>query len=139
MVTRRAATPDAWRLPSRVTATILVGVLLSGCELDAVNVAPPAPQVVVHAVLNADADEQVILVESSLTGRVRIDSTVRFDPLDPIRSAGGEPLSGASVRLLTDADTNGVSAEETRVSGRGTGRYVVPAHALAIRPGTRYR
>ena len=99
MVTRRAATPDAWRLPSRVTATtILVGVLLSGCELDAVNVAPPAPQVVVHAVLNADADEQVILVESSLTGRVRIDSTVRFDPLDPIRSAGGEPLSGASAQ-----------------------------------------
>jgi hypothetical protein len=95
--------------------------------------------VVVHAVLNADADEQVILVESSLTGRVRIDSTVRFDPLDPIRSAGGEPLSGVTVRLLTDADTSGVLAEETRVSGRGTGRYVVPARALAIRPGTRYR
>jgi hypothetical protein len=120
-------------------AALLAAPLLGGCELDAVNVQPPRPQVVVHAVLNADASEQVILVESSLTGRVAIDSTVRFDPLDPIRSAGGEPLTGADVRLLSDGDSAGVAATETRVSGRGTGRYAIAATALAIRPGARYR
>ncbi len=116
-----------------------VAIGLAGCEIADVTVASPRAAVVVHAVLNPDATEQVILVESALTGRVDIDDTVRFDPLDPIRSAGGEPLSNASVRLLTDADTSGVAAVETRVRGRGTGRYVVPRAALAIVPGRRYR
>lgn len=112
---------------------------LAACEIADVTVASPRAAVVVHAVLNPDANEQVILVESALTGRVDIDDTVKFDPLDPIRSAGGEPLSNASVRLLTDADTAGVAAVETRVRGRGTGRYVVPRATLAIVPGRRYR
>ena len=120
-------------------AALILTVGGVGCEIADVTVASPRASVVVHAVLNPDADAQVILVESALTGRVDIDDTVKFDPLDPIRSAGGEPLSNASVRLLTDADTTGVVAVETRVRGRGTGRYVVPRAALAIVPGRRYR
>jgi hypothetical protein len=112
---------------------------LVGCEIADVTVASPRAAVVVHAVLNPDADEQVILVESALTGRVDIDDTVKFDPLDPIRSAGGEPLSNATVRLLTDQDTAGVLAVETRVRGRGTGRYIIPRATLAVTPGRRYR
>lgn len=99
----------------------------------------PAPRIVVHAVLNAGAAEQIVLVESSLTGRVVIDDSLKFDPLDPIRTAGGEPITGADVRLLAGADTVGVSATETRVSGRGTGRYVVSRAQLAIAPGATYR
>ena len=120
-------------------AALILTVGGVGCEIADVTVASPRASVVVHAVLNPDADAQVILVESALTGRVDIDDTVKFDPLDPIRSAGGEPLSNANVRLLTDADTTGVVAVETRVRGRGTGRYVVPRAALAIVPGRRYR
>ena len=104
--------------------------LLTACELDAVNVASPRASIVVHAVLNPDVAEQVILVESSLTGRVVINDSRKFDALDPIRTAGGEPLSGADVRLLTGTDTVGARAIETRVGTRGTGRYTVPASVV---------
>lgn len=130
-----------WALLRGMRSLAAIGgvLLLAGCELAAVNVAPPAPAVVVHAVLNPNADEQVVLVESSLTGRVEIDDEVDFDPLDPIRTAGGEPLSGADVRLFPSGDAAGVRATETRVGARGTGRYAVPRAALTITPGQRYR
>jgi len=114
-------------------------VVLAGCELSAVDVAPPTATVVVHAVLNPDAAEQVLLVESSLTGRATINDTVRFNASDPIRTAGGVPISNADVRLLPDADTVGVQATESQLNGRGTGRYVVPRATLAIVPGRAYR
>lgn len=118
-------------------------LLLSGCEFATETLPTPPATIVVHAVLNPDADEQVILVESSLTGRVAIDTTRRFDPADPIRSAGGEPLTGATVRLVRlnggSGDTIGVVARETRRLGEGTGRYVVPRAELAIVPGGTYR
>ncbi len=123
----------------RVACVAIGAFTLAGCELAAVSVATPRPTVIVHAVLNPDATEQVILVESSLTGRVSIDDGVRFNALDPIRTAGGVPIVGADVRLLTDSDSVGVRATETTVAGRGTGRYAVSRSALAIAPGRRYR
>lgn len=125
---------------SRLRAgALLAGALwLGGCELATETVASPRASVVVHAVLNPDVEEQVILVESSLTGRVAIDSTLRFDPLDPIRTAGGEPLNGAEVRLFREGDSEGVLATETELNGL-TGRYVVPRAQLAIEPGRTYR
>lgn len=117
----------------------LAPALLAGCEFGKAVIPAPTPRIVVHAVLNAGAAEQVVLVESSLTGRVVIDDSLKFDPLDPIRTAGGEPITGAEVRLLTGADTIGVAATETRVSGRGTGRYVVARAQLAVAPGGTYR
>lgn len=122
----------------RGTACVTVLLLLGACELATETVASPRASVVVHAVLNPDMDEQVILVESSLTGRVRIDSTLRFDPLDPIRTAGGEPLNRAEVRLFREGDSVGLVATETELNGL-TGRYVVPRSRLAIEPGRRYR
>jgi hypothetical protein len=121
-----------------VGALVCVGVV-SACESTPVEVASPTAAVVVHAVLNPDVAEQVVLVESSLTGRVDINDGLRFDALDPIRTAGGSPISGADVRLLPDGDSVGVRAVETIVRTRGTGRYVVPRSALAIQPGRRYR
>lgn len=122
----------------RGTACVTVLLLLGACELATETVASPRASVVVHAVLNPDMDEQVILVESSLTGRVAIDSTRRFDPLDPIRTAGGEPLNRADVRLFREGDSVGVVATETEVNGL-TGRYVVPRAQMAIEPGRTYR
>ena len=134
MVSERAS--HVWTRIAGVTVAVLS---VAGCELAAVSVATPRPAVIVHAVLNPDATEQVILVESSLTGRVSIDEGVRFNPLDPVRTAGGVPISGADVRLLADSDSLGVRAAETMVAGRGTGRYAVSRSALAIAPGRRYR
>jgi hypothetical protein len=119
-------------------ALLVFALPLAACELATETVASPRALVVVHAVLNPDVDEQVILVESSLTGRVGIDSTVRFDPLDPIRTAGGEPLNRAQVRLFREGDSVGVLATETEVNGL-TGRYVVPRARMAIEPGRTYR
>jgi len=127
------------RLRLARVATSGCALLLGGCELATETVASPRAAVVVHAVLNPDVDEQVILVESSLTGRVAIDSTLRFDPLDPIRTAGGEPLHRAEVRLFVEGDSTGVVATETELDGRLTGRYVVPRVRLAIEPGRTYR
>ena len=123
----------------RLLALLCVLPALGACEIATESVASPAPRIVVHAVLNPEAPEQVILVESSLTGRVPIASTLRFDPLDPIRTAGGEPLSNATVRLFRDNDSTGVSAVETIRRSRRTGRYTVPRADLTIEPGIRYR
>ncbi len=123
----------------RVFALLLVLSSLVACEIATETVARPAPRIVVHAVLNPDATEQVILVESSLTGRVAIDSTLRFDPRDPIRTAGGEPLSDAIVQLFRDDASTGALAVETMRNNRRTGRYVVSREHLVIEPGVRYR
>ena len=118
---------------------LLSAILLAACEATPVEVASPTAAIVVYAVLNPDASEQVVLVESSLTGRVDINDGLKFDPLDPIRTAGGLPISGDDVRLLADGDSVGVRAVETLVRARGTGRYVVPRSLLALQPGRRYR
>jgi hypothetical protein len=122
----------------RAAALCLAGALL-GCEAAPVEVTSPTASIVVHAVLNPDVAEQVVLVESSLTGRIDINDRLKFNPLDPIRTAGGSPISGAEVRLLPEGDTVGVRAVETLVSSRGTGRYVVSRSQLAVQPGRRYR
>jgi hypothetical protein len=123
----------------RRTLLLVCGVAAaSACEIATETVRPPARRVVVHAVLNPDADEQVFLVESSLTGRVTIDTALKFDPLDPIRTAGGEPITGARVRLTPVGDS-AFTAFETEVDGRPTGRYTIARQRLAIRPGRTYR
>jgi hypothetical protein len=118
---------------------VALAAALAGCELGSVTVVSPAPGVVVHAVLNPDAPEQVILLEETQVGRIDINEGLRYTPLEPVRTAGGIPISDADVRLLADGDTVGVRASESVVSGRKTGRYVVPQAALPVVPGRRYR
>lgn len=127
-----------------ITAVAATVGATAGCELAEVTVPTPARGLVVHAVLNPDADEQVVLLEAVLTGRVALDDSSRLDPMDPIASRGGEPVSGAVVRLLADNDSVGVTAVETPLpagvaAARGTGRYAVPRERLAVQPGGRYR
>ncbi len=124
---------------TRMIAGVLAAMLLSACESSPVQVTAREGAIVIHSVLNPDATEQVVLVESSLTGRVNINDSLRFDPLDPIRTAGGSPIAGADVRLYSDGDTVGVRAIETTRQSRGTGRYSIVQSALAVQPGRRYR
>ena len=133
MVTRRGGRA------ARLAGTLAAALAAAGCQLSEVTVPSPKIGVVVHAVLNPDAPEQVILLEETQVGRIDINDGLRYTPLEPVRTAGGIPLSDADVRLLPDGDTAGVRATETVVSGRKTGRYVVPQAALAVLPGRRYR
>jgi hypothetical protein len=120
------------------------------------------PRIVVNAVLNAGAAEQVLLVERTLThGRqctedlvVRDDAMAcADDPADPIASTGGEPISGALVVVYGPAGDSAVALEDLawRGDGKGAGvyRFVNSAldaserlgaeASLAIVPGERYR
>jgi hypothetical protein len=128
------------RVRTAIVACMAIGA--AGCEFGKTVVASPRPTAVVHAVLNPDAAEQVILLEESLTGRVTIDDSVALNPNDPIVSAGGQPITGATVELgRTDTLARVIASESTiLVNGvaRGTGRYVVPRSALVIAPGVRY-
>ena len=131
----------------RSVAVALVSVAGAGCTFDQQTVAVPRAQIVVHAVLNPGATQTEILVEQSLTGTATILTGQRFDSEDPIRSAGGLPISGAVVTVSgPDGVLPSVEATVRTATGqRGTGRYVLqqrPENFFAglprIRPGGRY-
>lgn len=99
-------------------------LFVTACELATVNIDRTAPSVVVHGVLNPNAATQVVLLERTLTGTVTIPDT-SFDASDPIASAGGIPITGATVDII-DSAGKAVRATEDRTSGtsgRGTGVY----------------
>ncbi len=138
MVTRRTLRGAVTRLLSAACA-----LLLAGCEFDETVISQTAPTLVIHAVLNPDQAQQVVLVEETLTGRVRIDTTLTYDPSDPIRSGGGIPVSGATVTISrTDAagtvvgSATGVEDVVLGASGaRGTGLYRI-ASTIFVPGGT---
>jgi hypothetical protein len=133
----------------------LAAASLGACEFDR-STAPPGVELpVVHGVLNPRFGTQLILVERTLTGRVDVDTGRRLDRGDPIRTGGGDPISGATV-VVFDARGDSAVAREDSVgpagAERGTGVYrfvndnVIacpppdsPLQCLAIRPGERYR
>jgi len=118
----------ASRRLARAVATLGGAAALAaaaGCEFGKATVPPGQEQLVVHAVLNPFQKEQWILVERTLTGRVSIDSTARFDPRDPIVTGEGDPVSDAEVVItqLATGDT-AYAVEETVRLGAGRGRGV---------------
>lgn len=121
-------------------------LVVAACTFDEKTVALPAPQVVVHAVLDPGGVEQEVLVERSLTGTVDVRDNQRFDPEDPINSGGGIPIGGCDV---TVTGPDGVfTGEEAVLAGRPadyhTGRYILRSPTLQLgpriplRPGARY-
>jgi hypothetical protein len=119
----------AGRRLARVAATLggtAALAVAAGCEFDKATVPPGRERLVVHAVLNPFQREQWILVERTLTGRVSIDSTARFDPRDPIVTGEGIPVSGAEVVIthLATGDTAYAPEEVLRsTTGQGRGVY----------------
>jgi hypothetical protein len=94
---------------------------------------------VVHAVLNPLANEQIVLVERTLTGSVNIPDT-SYDPAEPILSAGGVPVSGATVEITdpSGAVYRGVEDRAVSASGKGAGAYRVALVGPTIVLGGRY-
>jgi hypothetical protein len=115
---------------------------LTSCEIGKVTVPPSAPGVVVHAVLNAGAISQVVLLEQTLSGIATVPDT-NFDGADPIASAGGLPITGATVEII-DSTGHAVRGVEDQIRTnnnvlRGTGVYRVPIAGGALVLGARYQ
>ena len=113
---------------------------LTSCELAAVTVPRTEAGVVVHAVLNTTSMNQVVLVERTLVGSANIPDT-SFDSTDPIVSAGGIPISGATVEIIDSLGRvfRGVEDRTVLTSGKGAGVYRVPIVGPTLLLGTRYQ
>ena len=95
----------------------------------------PTPGVVVHGVLNPSASSQVVLLERTLTGAIDIPDT-SFDSTDPIISAGGIAITGATVEIIdsTGKVTRAVEDRMVNANGKGAGVYRVPDRRTVARP-----
>jgi hypothetical protein len=119
---------------------LLALCIASACEIGTVDVQPTTAGVVVHGVLNPSATTQVVLLERTLTGAIDIPDT-SFDSSDPIISAGGIAITGATVELIdsTGKVTRAVEDRVVNPNGKGSGvyRFAIPGTALVI--GARYQ
>ena len=87
-----------------ITKVVLLGTLISACELTEVTVPPGESVVVVHSVLSVGQPTQFVILERSLTG---VESNLVFAGLVPPAPAGeGTPIEGATVSL-THTDPRG--------------------------------
>ena len=125
----------------RVGLAVLLGASVAlgtaACTFDEKVIAVTPTQVVVHAVLDPGAVQQEVLVERTLSGSVLINDDLRFDPLDPINTEGGVPVTRAQVSISGPDGT--LAGSEIQYAGKsatyGAGRYVVK---FGVRPGARY-
>jgi hypothetical protein len=116
-------------------------VAVAACDLGKVTLPPTIPQVVVHATLNPNTVDQVVLVEHTLTGTITVPDT-GFNPFDPIVTGGGLPISGAHVTITDPSGHtyNGVESVSVPGSnGKGAGVYRVPLLGSNLVLGGRYR
>jgi hypothetical protein len=110
----------------------LPAILAAACELGKVTIPTKPPSVVVHAVLNPSAPEQIVFLEHTLTGQTQVGKPM-YDPTDPIASAGGIPVEFARVEIIDSSGTVVVGREQER------GVYHVPIVGGLLRLGTRYQ
>ncbi len=128
----------------RAVWCVLAPLVAAGCTFDTQTIGVAPTQVVVHAVLDRNATVQEVLVERTLTGGVAIRDGVRYDPLDPINSGEGVPVSGAEVTIIgPGVNVRGFEVVYTgKAAGYGAGRYVVNLGVtntlMQLRAGERY-
>jgi hypothetical protein len=126
----------------RVVLALALGTAAAAaaCDLGTITVPKTAPRIVVHAVLNTSAPTQVVLVERTLTGTITVPDTT-FNPNDPIASAGGIPVTGATVDITDSAGTVFTAVEDKVLlaNGQGAGVYRVSLSGAVIQRGQRYR
>ena len=135
----------------RTTLALTTLLVLVGCRFDEKTIGPGDETIVVHAVLDPDRYDHRILLERVLTGRVSISDRIPFDSLDPIRTHGGSPVSGATVIVYGPEGDSAVATERIAPGdGQGTGVYEFenradassdgPASpAVEVLPGRTYR
>ena len=125
-------------------ASRLVGLasilFAAACELDKVAIPRTTSEVALHSVLSASASTQVVLLERTRNGSVRMFAPP-FDLEDPVVTDKGIAESRAVVNLTTP-DGRTLFAVEDAVArsdrkGEGIYRFSLPGSALA--PGGTYR
>lgn len=112
--------PNVLTWLSRLAAVLVC----ASCDAGKSVVPTGSDRVVVHAVLSTAVGEEVILVERSLSGRVSFDTSLSFDPDDPIVSSGGVPVSGADVTIASDNCPPAQAVEDLTIRGDGKGAGV---------------
>jgi hypothetical protein len=122
------------------SAALLALAAGAACELSTVSVPSPTPSVVVHAVLNPSAPEQVVYLERTLTGRTNV-GTGSFNPSSPIVSAGGIPIDAALVEIIDSSGhvATGIEGIVAPSPVIGAGVYHVPILGPTLRLGERYK
>ena len=127
------------RLQRAVLACLALGV--AACALDESVISQSAPEIVVHSVLDPGVNIQELLLERTLTGAIDINDKARYDSLDPINTAGGIPIAGATV-VITGPDGPITLVERAYVgkgASYGQGRYLMSNTGFKpIRPGATY-
>ena len=109
-------------------------LMLTGCEIEKVGIPPTESMVSLHGVLSASASSQVVLLERTRNGTVRMFAPP-FDLADPIVSDEGVAESRAIVRLTTP-DGQMLTAVEDNITrpdrkGEGIYRFTLPGSSLA--------
>src|SRR4030095_12713553 len=113
---------------NRACRAALLGAVLvaGGCELEKVAIPATESRVSLHGVLSASAPTQVVLLERTRNGTVRMFAPP-FDLADPIVSDEGVAESRAIVRLTTPDGQTLVAVEDNvfRADRKGEGIYGV--------------
>ena len=113
---------------------VAVVLIAAACELDKVAIPRTKDEIALHSVLSASASTQVVLLERTRNGSVRMFAPP-FDLEDPIVTDEGVAESRAIVNLTTP-DGRTLAAVEDAVSrsdrkGEGIYRFALPGSALA--------
>ena len=123
------------RVVACLTALTLAAAPAACDRTDERVVAPGTGEgIAVHGVLDPGLLNQEILVERLLTGREEVQANTLYDPLDPVVTGGGAPLTGARVVVYRDGSGDSAVALEqvkARTDGRGAGVYRVRNRVLA--------
>ena len=108
-------------------------VTVSACEIEKVGIPPTESMVSLHGVLSASASSQVVLLERTRNGTVRMFAPP-FDLADPIVSDEGVAESRAIVNVMTPDGQTLTAIEDnlTRSDRKGEGiyRFSLPGSAL---------
>ena len=140
----------------------MVLVSAVSCKGDPTTVPKGTQAAVVYAVLNPVANEQYILLENTLSGRVNIPRVENPDPREPIKDRGGDPIIDAYVVIYNEHGDSAVALERRTDpgslyhqggGGKGAGVYAFfavlprwrppepppPPYFMQVVRGTRYR
>jgi len=114
-------------------AQLALVVVVSACELEKVGIPPTESRVSLHGVLSASSATQVVLLERTRNGTVRMFAPP-FDLEDPIVSDEGVAESRALVRLTTPDGRTLFAQEDNTVradrKGEGIYRFTLPGSSL---------
>jgi hypothetical protein len=119
---------------SRAVAVVLAACLAAAaCELEKVEIPRTEKFLALHSVLSASAPNQVVLLERTRNGSVRVVAP-SFELESPLGSDTGIAESGAIVTMTTPSGETLVAREDNSTlpgaPGSGVYRFMLPGSAL---------